>query len=436
MNDSDPQRIAGVAAPLPPVRSRRGGRCRWPLPVVALALASWATTAAAENAETPLSAIRAELELARAEAPRHVDTRGASERLTVVKHRLREWVESHLAEVPSDPNGPDGADVALTVRLNAELDREHLFTLQDAGAEASADATAIGSLGDVRVAYRLRQTYLVLTTAVGVDCGFDESAYLYRWQGRAWKRIWETEQSTYTKGRYAVQRIRAVLVSPPLESYFDSSVPLVLTLGTYPWCSSNWQTVYVRLWRVEASKPDPTLLLDKSEIGYLGAHDEPVQGSVGRSDALIEYRVGSIDGGVHNRERVLHYAVKPDGVERVGPIAFGPRDFVEEWLGEPWPESRRWSEPSAVAALERAHAQPRGDEFLCPTRHCRPPDLWQVGLGASDGKRPPTYYLVRWRPPYDFTMLRASDRPDPDCTEEDPGADDERTLFAVQDWRE
>ena len=39
------------------------------------------------------------------------------------------------------------------------------------------------------------------------------------------------------------------------------------------------------------------------------------------------------------------------------------------------------------------------------------------------------YFLVRWRPPYRFTMVSVSDRPSPDCTEKDPEADEARSLF-------
>jgi len=75
--------------------------------------------------------------------------------------------------------------------------------------------------------------------------------------------------------------------------------------------------------------------------------------------------------------------------------------------------------------------------------HCPPtPDLWQVGVDFSDpptpiGAKPKgTYFLVRWRPPYKFTMVDVSDHPSPACTEEDRAADDEyRTLFPVQEWR-
>jgi len=228
-----------------------------------------------------------------------------------------------------------------------------------------------------------------------------------------------------------VQYIRAVLVSPP----FNEASPHVLTLGTGPWCSSNWHDVYVRLWTVSFSG-EPKLLLDKSELAYLGSHDIPIQGSVGRDDALVEYTIGSIDGAVHSREEILHYSIKGDKVERIDPVALGPRDFVEEWLGEPWEQSRLRSQPSARTALKKAHQNNGEDEFQ-PTRHCRTPDIWQVGLGSSEGNKAPVYYLVRWRPPYHFTMVQVSRQPSPGCTEIDPAADNEsRTLFPVQDWRE
>ncbi len=381
----------------------------------------------------PLAGLRAELERVRTESPQHPETRGASPRLTTIKHQLRDWIESQLVRLPSDPNGDDGAETALAGRLNAELQRQHL--LREAEESADDDGwSRIGFLGEVRLDYRQRQTFLVLQTAVEVNCGYDESAYLYRWQSGRWNRIWGTEENSYTKDEYRVQRIRAVLVSP---SFNETSPYYVLTLGTEPWCSSNWHDVYVRSWSLNSSGREPKLLLDKSEWAFLGGHDIPVQGSVGRNDALIEYTVGSIDLGVFSREAVLHYSLTPERAERIDPVALSPRDFVDEWLAEPWEQSRQRSQPSDIAALRKAHHDAGRDEFIEPTQHCRTPDLWQVGLGSSENKKAPVYYLVRWRPPYHFTMVRVSQQPFPACSEKDPAADFvDRTLFPVQDWRE
>ena len=75
--------------------------------------------------------------------------------------------------------------------------------------------------------------------------------------------------------------------------------------------------------------------------------------------------------------------------------------------------------------------------FIYPTMHCpATPDLWQVGVDFShpptplDAEPKGTYFLVRWRPPYTFTMVQVSDRASPNCTEEDRKVDDEpHTLF-------
>lgn len=399
--------------------------------------------AAADDGGITLAAIRTELEQVRAEAPQHEETRGVSPALTAVKHQLRDWVEAQLGELPSDINGEDGAEFALAVRLNAELERARL--LRKADVMFPDDWSGVGLLAPLRLEYRWRQTYLVLQTAVEVKCGFDESAYLYAREDGHWKRLWESEQNTYTQEGYAVQYIRAVKVSPP----FRDVSPYVLTLGTEPWCASNWHNVYVRLWSVNSSGQGTRLLLDKSELAYLGAHDIPILGSVGDDEALIEYQVGSIDPGIHSREAVLHYSIDGDKVKRIDPVALSPRDFVEEWLQQPWQQSRLWTQPSARVALAKAHENAGGNEFIQPTRYCRARDLWQVGLhlltcrenispahSSLCEKKAPVYYLVRWRPPYRFTMVQVLHHPASGCTEKDSTADEKRTLFPVQDWQE
>jgi len=78
------------------------------------------------------------------------------------------------------------------------------------------------------------------------------------------------------------------------------------------------------------------------------------------------------------------------------------------------------------------------DGEFAETLHCTDSaDLWQVAFNPSDKKRGTIYFLIRWLPPYRFTMVRVSDQASPTCTEKDPAADDEfRTLFPVQDSRE
>jgi len=390
---------------------------------------------AARADDSRWSDIRTGLQRIRAEGPHHTETRGASPELTGVKHQLRDWIESHLARLPSDGNdSQSGKETALAAELNTEIKRARLLCSAEEEC-AKNDQTALGFLGQISLEFRQRESFLVVQTAVGVDCGFDESAYLYRWSQGAWKRIWQSEQNLYTKDDYAVQTLHAVMVSPSLKE----GTPLVLTLGSAPWCSSNWRAVYYRLWRTYPDGAEPKLLLDRTEPAYLGGHDIPIQGSVGRDDVLIEFTIGSMDSDLHSRQAVRHYSVQGDQVQRVAPIALSPRDFTEEWITNSWEQSKLWSQSSSLVVLQHEHDQALSDvsngEFE-RTRHCRTsPDLWQIGLNLSEKNKGMVYFLVRWQPPYRFTMVRVQHQPSPSCTEDDR-ADEYRTLFPIQDWRE
>lgn len=172
--------------------------------------------------------------------------------------------------------------------------------------------------------------------------------------------------------------------------------------------------------------PAPRLLLDGSEWAWVVA---PLEGSVSSDDAFVEYSVNSIDVGVHNRRVIRHYALKQGKLERVSPVALSPRDFADEWLRRPWSESSAWTVTPARATLEKWHqTKSASGEFTGTTLHCKSrPDLWQVGISLyqSDTR----YFLIRWKPPFRFTMVSVSDHPSQDCTEEDPEADEPRTLF-------
>jgi hypothetical protein len=388
----------------------------------------------ARATDPQLVEIRAVLQRVSAEASQHADTRGASPELTSVKHQLRDWIESHLVKLTGDSDETEKTE--LVAELNAALKQAHLLCVTEPDCSTN-DHTRLGFLGDIKIGLRQRDTFLVLQTAIGVECGYDESAYVYRWREGKWKWIWQSEQNHYTKDEYTVQTLHAVLLSPSLRE----GAPLILTLGSAPWCTSNWRNVYYRLWRTYPDDYTPKLLLDGNEIAFLGNHDVPIQGSVGREDALIEFAVASEDQGVHNRPAVRHYEVHGNTVERIGPVALSPRDFSEEWVANPWEQSKQWSQPPSVAALQHEHdavlSGVKDGEFA-ETLHCTDSaDLWQVAFNPSDKKRGTIYFLIRWLPPYRFTMVRVSDQASPTCTEKDPAADDEfRTLFPVQDSRE
>jgi hypothetical protein len=138
-----------------------------------------------------------------------------------------------------------------------------------------------------------------------------------------------------------------------------------------------------------------------------------------------------VEGGVR-RPEIRHYVLTQGRLERVDPVALTPTDFTAFWLRSRWTEiagrTAEGSRPKLKQWLEN-HKGPFA-EFEFPTRHCTlEPDLWQVDTDAGADGKEHVYFVMRWRPPWYFTMLSASELPRPDCTEEDRQADNARSLF-------
>ena len=387
-----------------------------------------ASVSAAEDAS--LSEIGALLVPMRANPFDSGGPRGARPVFTEIKHKLRDWVESRLHEFRDRDEAR-----ALALELNAEVRKAGLSCGWEAGpgGQQCPEWSQLGYLGQVTLKVELG--LLIATTGIGIQCGDDESAYAYEFINGKWQRFWQSEQVDYREGRYKPQNL--LIVSPSGGDFSPGADPssiLILTLGREPWCSSNWHDVYYRVWQVRLDRREEKLLLDGADWANVG---DNIDGLVRPREVLIEYSTLSADDSITRRE-VLHYFLRDAHLEREGPVALRPRDFVEEWMRTEWPASSRWiAEGSSPSGLKTWHDTERGGEFDGQALHCKTqPDHWQVALTPYKGQTPekPVYYLVRWWPPYRFAMSGVSRKPWPGCTEEDPEADKERTLFPVHQW--
>jgi hypothetical protein len=383
--------------------------------------------------DTQLDALRETLTMLRKQTQGAAfDTPVPAASMAKAKHLLRDWVESRLAQV-EDPSRIAG----LEAKLNQEL--------QSVGAaDEDPKAGQFGMLGEISL--RLEDGLLTLTTSVGILCQTDDSAYGYQKKEGRWQRIWESEQQDYSERGYKPQVLFKVNTWRPLTQGRNDGPLYIMTLGNHWGCASTWHPVYYRVWRVTSA--GSRLLIEGDQFAWLRGGTYAM-GSIGqqprRSDApvdvLIELTVGSVDVGIHNREAVLHYLIEGDKVRRVAPVALSPRDFVDEWLTHDWQASAAWSTSEALHSWHRKlHADWVGGTFQGNTKRCQTPGLWQVAFAPSDPKRnyedqPPLYFLVQWNPPYHFTLKDVSAEPRSDCTQDDPEADEWRTLFSTQEWR-
>jgi hypothetical protein len=339
-------------------------------------------------------------------------TRGAAAELTTGKHQLRDWVESRLAGFAENGN-----TAALAQQMRDAVNVAQLYCLDE---DQDCFENTLGYLDDIEV--DRDGQFLIVKTAVGIFCSFDYSAYIYAWRSGQWQRVWENEQNTYTEKDYAPQIIHAVHISAPDK---DGN-RLILTLGSRAGCIPAYIPVYYRAWQVNADFGDAKALIDAKETALDGY--PPIRGRVGPDDVLLEFTVGGIGYG-DSHKAVRHFEIHDRQARPVDPIATTPRDFVEEWISGEWAQS---GFRSASAALKQRHMKVhRTDgmgDFPDPAMRCKSgPDLWQVGTHWHEG--PKTYYLVRWTPPYKFTLMDVKDRPFPDCTIADPKGDQHPELF-------
>lgn len=364
----------------------KNGMGRLCLAICGICALSRAQDGRLEELRTSLASLRAQSQAA------HRNTRGATPALTVIKRLLRDWTESRLAAFSQ--TGDEDA-----------LNRELQVALLNAGVlcPGNCDFTSLGYVDQVRVHHQ--GEFLTVQTSAGIACGYDDSAYLYEWRA-GWRRIFATEQNTYTKTGYLPQTIYSVQISSPDAA----GSRLVLTLGSRPGCSNAFQPLYYRLWRLAAGAAQPQLLLDASEIAFMGDYP-PATAILSPNGVRIAFTAGGTGyGSGHQAER--HFEIAANRVRQVEPIAPAPRDFVEEWLAASWKQSAALAESPALQTWHaRLHRDDGRGDFPDPPLQCGiDPNLWQIGirLHGVDGK---TYYLVRWRQPDHFTLADISDHP-------------------------
>lgn len=146
--------------------------------------------------------------------------------------------------------------------------------------------------------------------------------------------------------------------------------------------------------------------------------------AVSRSGFDLRFHAQSIDTDILARVFIRDYSVNGDSVRRIEPVAMSPRDFVDEWIVAPWPESAAWSAPSNLGKLHLIHQQlaqlhSQGDTdfgFRSARRCANAPATYQIELGRDNGA--PFYFRVNGDTS-SFMMMKISNTADPGCSGKD-----------------
>ena len=345
----------------------------------------------------PPAGLPAALRQLREHLDEHRATFGAAPELTAAKHQFRDWVESRLAGLD------ERADIgAFAGTLHTALAAAGLFC---GDLSEECDWNFLGYVDDVRVSRA--GEFLVVVTALGNSCGFDESAYVYAWQSQQWRRVWEHERNTYTPQEYLPQIIHDVQISPPDASRGR----LLMTLGSQTICGGAFKDLYARVWRMD---PDyrSTPVLDWT--AHANDAYPPIQGRVRPDAVLFQFTAGGLLSGRSTRRFGISGSIREP---RPRSIPLPACRAISWWSGSalrgktagPDPDPPPWK-PRTPSSTERMASGISGSD---PSVYRRP-DLWQVDTHLYEG--PKRYFRVRWQNPDSFTLVDISETPYPDCT--------------------
>jgi len=194
------------------------------------------------------------------------------------------------------------------------------------------------------------QRLIAVKAGFDIACGSDTMLTVFAPEGDSWKEVlrWQSQPYKTVAGAFEAFDYG---ISPPDESGNWYAV----AHSIMPWCSSTWSSIRYAVLRSSADPLKPKVLMSRSDSMWWGSEDFGKL-VVSRDSFDLRFHSNSIDGGVHNRVWIRHYAVHGDAVRRAQPVAVSPRDFVDEWIVSPWRDASAWSSRQSPEQLSQMHA--------------------------------------------------------------------------------
>ena len=177
-------------------------------------------------------------------------------------------------------------------------------------------------MDDVRLARA--GDFLVVVTAMGVSCGYDESAYVYARDGGRWQRIWDHEQNTDTPPQYLPQNIHDVQIS----AADAGGNRLLMELGSQTICGGAFKNVYARAWQLGANTSSSRVL---DFTAYADDGYPPILGRVLPDDVLFEYTADGLAAG-DPHTAVRHFRIAGGRATQVDPLGHAEVIDLQEEL--------------------------------------------------------------------------------------------------------
>lgn len=264
---------------------------------------------------------------------------------TELKHGLRDVILQTLNEKSFHWTSPD----EITARV-LELLQQHDILLKK---PYETPYYTYDRIYDIHISQPAAHSeLLVVTTTLWVMCGSDTSFYLLQRVGRTWQLIAAQEANDY-EDITGAQKWLEYAISPPDETgqFF------VVTANINPWCSSNWQSLRYKAFRIGTTPYHPTILLQREETIYIvGGYTLTVQANgfeviFSGNPSEYEREIGL----EHTTDlHMFSYTIEGDWVREFHLV---PEDFLDMWLDLPWEDASKWVNQASLVSVQDWYEQ-------------------------------------------------------------------------------
>jgi len=188
---------------------------------------------------------------------------------------------------------------------------------------------------------------VAVTVTQEISCGSDASLYLFQQDDQGWRLAFALEANGYEQVNGGLGAFQFGVSPPDRQGGF-----FVVAADINPWCSSAWQRIRYRAYRVGGDPFRPAPFFEEAAVIHEWDYELTVEAD--------RFRVTfpgsqSLDVGILVRDYVRAFRVTGTRTERIGPLAKEPLGFIDEWIGQPWEIARRWTIHPERPALRAWH---------------------------------------------------------------------------------
>jgi hypothetical protein len=310
--------------------------------------------------------------------------------MTAWKEQIRDFVGRELNA------GPYRSVTAGRIRdhLKAALAQEGVPVSREPSPGTEGPYGWIGDLEVQRPAGHER--LLAVTVTQDISCGNDASLYLFQWEEKGWRLAFALESNGYEQVNGGLGAFQFGVSPPDKRGDF-----FVVAASINPWCSSSWQAIRYRAYRLGGDPLSPVPFFDEAE----GIHEWDYNLTV-EADRFRLTFPGSqnLDTSILVRDYIRAYRVTGTRAERIGPLAKEPQGFIDEWIAQPWEIAKRWTlhpeRPAMKAWHDRLKEKTRDLSTSFDSLEACSPNRSQATLGLDPDPKSPSlprelYFTVR-----------------------------------------